>query len=104
MSKRNPPQLDMFPAAKKPRAKRRPRQSDEVGPKPQWVEVLECLQKCGPLGKDGIAARTSLSGVQVCRRLDELAKRKLATPTGRFVQSTMGLQEREWKATPHAAH
>lgn len=60
--------------------------------------ILACLKAHGPLGKDGIAARTRLDGVQVCRRLVELERAGLAQQTGRTVASTAGRQEREWSA------
>lgn len=61
-------------------------------------EILACLRKHGALGKDGIAARTKLDGVQVCRRLVELERAGLAAQTGRTVLSTSGRHEREWEA------
>lgn len=60
--------------------------------------ILKVLRTHGPLGKDGIGARTALTGVQVCRRLGELERLGLIEPTGRNVQSTAGRSEREWKA------
>jgi len=50
----------------------------------------------GPMGKDGIAARTSLTGVAVCRRLAELQRMGKIAPTGKTVLSTAGRHEREW--------
>ncbi|MDM0041853.1 hypothetical protein QTI05_22625 [Variovorax sp. J22R193] len=60
--------------------------------------ILAVLRKHGPLGKDGIGARTSLTGVQVCRRLDELHDMGLIRLTGKTVMSTAGRNEREWAA------
>lgn len=60
--------------------------------------IVDCLKAHGPLGKDGIAVRTSITGVAVCRRLTELERAGLARPTGRNVQSTAGRAEREWEA------
>lgn len=60
--------------------------------------ILACLREHGPLGKDGIAARTLLTGVQVCRRLAELDGLGIAKPTGKTVKSTAGRLEREWWA------
>lgn len=60
--------------------------------------ILKVLRDSGPLGKDGIGARTALTGVQVCRRLGELERLGLIEPTGRNVQSTAGRSEREWRA------
>jgi hypothetical protein len=48
------------------------------------------------MGKDGIAARTGLTGVAVCRRLTELQRMGRAVPTGRVVASAAGRSEREW--------
>jgi len=59
--------------------------------------ILACLEQHGPLGKDGIASRTRLDGVQTCRRLTELARAGAIVWTGRTVPSTSGRQEREWR-------
>jgi predicted ArsR family transcriptional regulator len=58
--------------------------------------ILACLEQHGALGKDGIAARTRLDGVQTCRRLTELERAGLIRATGRKVASTAGRLEREW--------
>ena len=58
--------------------------------------ILAALEAYGPLGKDGIAARTSLTGVAVCRRLTELQRMGRIRPTGETVLSTAGRAEREW--------
>jgi predicted transcriptional regulator len=58
--------------------------------------ILACLRRHGPLGKDGIASRTRLDGVQVCRRLTELGRLGLIAETGEKVMSTSGRLEREW--------
>jgi predicted ArsR family transcriptional regulator len=71
-------------------------QARELAVKHQGL-ILACLFKHGPLGKDGIAARTRLDGVAVCRRLSELERGGLIRPTGKTVQSTAGRAEREWK-------
>ena len=60
--------------------------------------VLKALQQHGPAGKDRLAAVTSLTGVQICRRLTELQRMGLIRPTGNTVQSTAGRNEREWEA------
>ena len=52
----------------------------------------------GGAGKDRLAVLTSLTGVQVCRRLVELERMGKAAPTGKTVTSTAGRQEREWMA------
>jgi len=62
-------------------------------------QILTCLRKHGPLGKDGIASRTRLAGVQVCRRTVELERVKLIKPTGKRVPSAAGRPEREWRIT-----
>lgn len=59
--------------------------------------ILDALHMHGPLGKDGIASRTMLTGVQVARRLSDLEKAGMATPTGKTVASTTGRSEREWR-------
>lgn len=58
--------------------------------------ILSVLYCYGPQGKDGIAARTSLTGVAVCRRLTELQRMGKIAPTGRVVASAAGRSEREW--------
>ena len=58
--------------------------------------ILDALSR-GPAGKDRIGALTSLTGVQVCRRLTELHRAGQIEPTGRTVASTAGRQEREWR-------
>jgi len=60
--------------------------------------ILAALSR-GPAGKDRIGTLTSLTGVQVCRRLTELHRAGQIEPTGRTVASTAGRQEREWAAT-----
>jgi predicted ArsR family transcriptional regulator len=59
--------------------------------------ILAALEQHGPLGKDGIAARTNLTGVAVCRRLTELQRMGRIAPTGRTVLSAAGRSEREWE-------
>ena len=58
--------------------------------------ILECLEKNGPLGKDGIARLTGLESNQVARRLNELQVMCLITLTGNKVKSNSGRNEREW--------
>ena len=58
--------------------------------------ILECLEKNGPLGKDGIAALTGLDGNQIARRLNELKVMCLIFLTGKTVKSNSGRNEREW--------
>jgi hypothetical protein len=60
--------------------------------------IVACLKRHGALGKDGIAARTGLTGVAVARRTAELQRAGLIQPTGKTVLSTAGRPEREWKA------
>lgn len=59
--------------------------------------ICEALNKHGPLGKDGIAARTPLTGVAVARRTIELERMGRIRLTGRRVLSTSGRSEREWE-------
>jgi hypothetical protein len=61
--------------------------------------ILACLEQHGALGKDGIAARTRLSGVAVARRTVELQRAGKIVWTGKTVSSTAGRQEREWRLT-----
>lgn len=58
--------------------------------------IIEAL-KTGAMGKDGIAAKTGLDGIQVARRLSELAKMGLIELTGNKAQSKSGRSEREWR-------
>ena len=62
-----------------------------------YITILECLQKHGPLGKDGISSRTDLDGNQVARRLNEMKVIGLITLTGETVTSNSGRKEREWQ-------
>ena len=62
------------------------------------IIILECLQKHGPLGKDGISSRTDLDGNQIARRLNEMKVLGLITLTGEKVTSNSGRSEREWQA------
>lgn len=59
--------------------------------------ILCCLEDHGPLGKDGIAARTQLTGVAVARRMCEMERAGQVQPTGKTVVSTAGRHEREWE-------
>ena len=59
--------------------------------------IFVCLAKHGPLGKDGIASKTSLDGNQVARRLKEMMTLDLIEPTGQTVKSNAGRSEREWR-------
>ena len=61
------------------------------------LAILTCLQEYGPLGKDGIGARTMLTGHAVGKRLPELQRMGLVTLTGRTVPSESGRAEREWR-------
>lgn len=61
-------------------------------------EILNCLIKHGPLGKDGIAARTNLDGNQVARRMNEMRLLGLVSLTGKTVKSNTNRSEREWMA------
>lgn len=59
--------------------------------------ILDCLIEHGPLGKDGIAARTNLDGNQIARRLNEMKIIGLIQLTGNTVKSNSGRNEREWQ-------
>jgi predicted transcriptional regulator len=69
----------------------------EVAPQHHQV-ILDCLQKHGALGKDGISALTMLDGNQVARRLNEMKVLGLIHLTGNTVKSNSGRNEREWSA------
>jgi predicted transcriptional regulator len=67
----------------------------EVAPK-HFNIIFQCLEKHGPLGKDGIAKLTDLDGNQVARRLNEMKVVGLIRLTGKTVRSNTGNKEREW--------
>lgn len=62
--------------------------------------IVACLQRFGPLGKDGIAKQTGLDSTQVSRRLKELQTLDLIELTGKEVKSNSGRAEREWRFKP----
>lgn len=62
--------------------------------------IVACLQRFGPMGKDGISNTTGLQSNQVARRLSELEKLDLIEQTGITVKSNSGRQEREWRFKP----
>lgn len=59
--------------------------------------IHNCLHEHGPLGKDGIARITKLTGNQIARRLPEMESMKLVKETGNLVVSDAGRKEREWE-------
>jgi transcription initiation factor IIE alpha subunit len=65
--------------------------------------ILNCLQRNGALGKDGIAALTNLDRNQISRRLSELQREGLIELTGRVVKSRANRLEREWRFMPQQA-
>jgi hypothetical protein len=60
------------------------------------AKILDALRWYGPMGKTGIAKTSGLDHIAVARRLPELQRKGLASPTGRTVPSTSGRLEREW--------
>lgn len=60
--------------------------------------ILQCLKEHGAQTIDMIAKRTSLTSVQVARRLPELQREGYAEPTGKLLPSASGCSEREWRA------
>lgn len=62
--------------------------------------IVACLQRFGPMGKDGIATQTGLQSNQVARRMNELEKLDLIELTGKQVTSNSGRAEREWRFKP----
>jgi predicted ArsR family transcriptional regulator len=62
--------------------------------------IVACLQRFGPLGKDGISNYTGLQSNQVARRMNELEKMDLIELTGKQVTSNSGRGEREWRFKP----
>ena len=63
-------------------------------------KIVDCLQRFGARGKDGIAELTGLDGNQVARRLPEMARVGLVELTGRTTKSNSGRAEREWRFVP----
>jgi len=63
-------------------------------------KIVDCLQRFGARGKDGIAKLTGLDGNQVARRLPELAKLGIVELTGNNTKSKSGRAEREWRFVP----
>lgn len=59
--------------------------------------IFECLARNGKAGKDAIARLTGLTGVQVGRRMHELAAERIVKPTGARVLSSSGRLETEWE-------
>jgi transcription initiation factor IIE alpha subunit len=62
--------------------------------------IVDCLEKYGALGKDGIAAQTGLESMQVARRLHELERDREICLTGKTTKSKSGRAEREWRFVP----
>ena len=62
-----------------------------------WMEIVDCLAECGPMGKDKIAQYSGLDANQVARRMKELQKAGLVELTGKLVESHSGRMEREWQ-------
>jgi len=60
------------------------------------AQVVDCLKRFGPMGKDGIARHANLESMQVARRLPELEKMGFVEQTGNLVLSKSGRKEREW--------
>jgi len=65
-----------------------------------YQQIIDCLKRFGPLGKDGIALYANINGSAdgnaVARRLPELEKLGLVEQTGKLVVSKSGRKEREW--------
>ena len=62
--------------------------------------IAHCLERFGPLGKDGIAYLIGLDSNQVARRLPEMARLGMVELTGHTTKSKSGRAEREWQFTP----
>jgi len=62
--------------------------------------IVHCLQRFGPLGKDGISYLIGLNGNQVARRLPEMARLGMVELTGHTIKSKSGRAEREWQFVP----
>ena len=64
------------------------------------MAIVDCLEKHGKLGKDGIANLTGLDSNQVARRVKEIERAGLICLTGQKVRSNSNRQEQEWQITP----
>jgi hypothetical protein len=64
------------------------------------IIIVDCLQRYGPHGKDGIMLLTRLDRNQISRRLPELEREGLIKQTGQLVKSTSNRMEREWAFQP----
>lgn len=62
--------------------------------------IAHCLERFGPLGKDGISYLIGLDSNQVARRLPEMARLGMVELTGHTTKSKSGRAEREWQFTP----
>ena len=62
-----------------------------------YDEILECLNRYGALGKDGISNNSTLDPNQVARRLSEMERLGYIRQTGNKVKSNTGRNEREWQ-------
>ncbi len=92
-------QLDLFIQPHTTYRRNDPDTSKEAGEsvsrETHFKAILEALDV--PRGKDGIARRTGLDGVQVARRVSELIRLGKVLPTGRKVRSDKGFNEREYE-------
>lgn len=61
--------------------------------------ILAALQDHGPMTVDQIAKVTDLTAWQVNKRLPELQRANVATPTGETRLSASGRPERVWRST-----
>ena len=64
------------------------------------IIIVDCLQRHGSLGKDGIMLLTKLDKNQISRRLSELERQGLIKQTGQLVKSLSNRLEREWAFQP----
>ena len=64
------------------------------------IIIVDCLQRHGSLGKDGIMLLTKLDRNQISRRLPELEREGLIKQTGQLVKSLSNRLEREWAFQP----
>lgn len=61
-------------------------------------QILKCLLRRGALTVDEIAKYTELQSHQINKRLPELKRKSLATPTHQYRKSNSGVIERVWRA------
>jgi predicted ArsR family transcriptional regulator len=94
-----PAQMELLPAARRtdPRTSHAAAAGALKLQSAHQRQVLECLRRFGPMGKDQIGRMTGIGGVAAARRLTELQRLGAVEWTGQTVASDSGRAEREWR-------